>query len=59
MFFRRKPLTLESLDQRLSVVELALEIRRQPNALTRSSPLETALANLRRAIDGEKPINNN
>ncbi len=28
MFFRRKPLTLESIDERLSVVEIALGITR-------------------------------
>lgn len=41
MFFRRKPLTLESLDARLSAVELALEIRR--DTLLVQTPLRDSL----------------
>lgn len=54
MFFRRKPVTLASLDARLSVVELALEIRREETPIaTLASPLEAALAKLQRAITGD------
>lgn len=51
MFFRRKPLTLASLDERLSVVELALQIRREEQTQPKAgTPLELALAKLGRAI---------
>jgi hypothetical protein len=51
MFFRRKSLSLQSLDERLSVVELALQIRREEAAPpTIGKPLELALASLGRAI---------
>jgi hypothetical protein len=50
MFFRRKPVTLANLDQRLSVVELALELRREEQPMTDIGPLESALAKLQRAI---------
>lgn len=53
MFFRRKPVTLASLDERLSVVETALQIRREEASEVPTSPLEAALARLQRAIASE------
>jgi len=51
MFFRRKSLSLQSLDERLSVVELALQIRKEEAAQPKvDGPLEHALASLGRAI---------
>lgn len=58
MFFRRKPLSLASLDERLSVVEMALEIRRSetpPKPVAQSGPLDAALAKLQRAIRNDTP----
>ena len=54
MFFRRKSVTLASLDERLSVVEIALQICKEdtaPSLVRRpSGALETALARLQRAM---------
>lgn len=53
MFFRRKSVTLASLDERLSLVELALQIRREetpPKAEIASHSLNAALARLQMAI---------
>jgi len=53
MFFRRKSLTLEGIDERLSVVEIALGITRtdmprEPPEL--SNGLRAALASYRKAL---------
>lgn len=50
MFFRRKPVTLASLNDRLSVVEVALDLHRGDQPMMRTGPLETALAKLQFAI---------
>lgn len=59
MFFRRKPVTLASLDARLSVVELALEISREKSCVApvkHGGPLEAALARLQRAIHRDNTL---
>jgi hypothetical protein len=54
MFFRRKPLTLASLDERLSRVELLLELRKEATAeAPLPGPLGAALASLQSAITRE------
>jgi hypothetical protein len=61
MFFRRKSVTLASLDERLSVVEIALQIRSEEAPLglvSRPSTLEQALANLHRAITRDQAARN-
>ncbi len=57
MFFRRKPVTLASLDERLSAVEIALQLREEPPLSRPSGPLDAALAKLQTAIlrDANKP----
>ena len=54
MFFRRKSVTLASLDERLSVVEIALQIHREDTSLNKINrargPLEGALARLQQSI---------
>ena len=50
MFFRRKSVTLASLDERLSLVEIVLQIRREEMPPPGSKPLHIALARLQLAI---------
>jgi hypothetical protein len=50
MFFRRKVVTLASLDERLSLVEIALQIRREEPPPPSSGRLQIALARLQSAM---------
>jgi hypothetical protein len=59
MFFRRKPPTLASLDERITIIEVALGIRRDgspPRPAPVSGRLDAALIKLQQSVHQDEAL---